>query len=220
MPLAEYWYNTNYHSSTNVTPYEVVYGQPPPVHLPYLAGESKVQVVAKCLEEREKMTLIFKFHLLRAQHSMKQLADKHRSERSFELGDWVFLKLQPYRQHSVVNRSSQKLAPKYYGPYKIMDKFGPVAYKLQLPATFQIHPVFHVSQLKKLVGDVSTTTHLPSVIYETLTKNPEIILERKMVQRRGQAATMVLVKWANQLREEASWEYLFDIQKKYPDFAC
>ena len=176
--------------------------------------------MAKCLEDREKMLLILKFHLLRAQHRMKQLADKHRSERSFEIGDWVFLKLQPYRQQSVVNRTSQKLSPKFYGPYKILDKFGLVAYKLQLPATSQIHPVFHVSQLKKLVGDVSTTTQLPSVVYETLTKEPELILERKMVQRRGQAATMVLVKWANQLREEATWEYLYELQKKYPEFVC
>ena len=220
LPLAEYWYNTNYHSSTRITPYEAVYGQLPPVHLPYLAEETRVHTVAKCLEDREKMLLILKFHLLRAQHRMKQLADKHRSERSFEIGDWVFLKLQPYRQQSVVNRTSQKLSPKFYGPYKILDKFGPVAYKLQLPATSQIHPVFHVSQLKKLVGDVSTTTQLPSVVYETLTKEPELILERKMVQRRGQAATMVLVKWANQLREEATWEYLYELQKKYPEFVC
>ena len=135
LPLAEFWYNTNYHTSINSTPYEVVYGQPPPVHLPYLAGESKVQVVAKSLEERERMLLILKFHLLRAKNRIKQLVDKHRSERSFDIGDWVFLKLQPYCQQYVVQRSSQKLSPKYYGPYKILDKFGPVAYKLQLPET-------------------------------------------------------------------------------------
>lgn len=85
LPLAEYWYNTNFHSAAQSTPYEIVYGQPPPVHLPYLAGESKVQVVAKCLEDREKMIQILKFHLLRAQHRMKQEADKHHSDRSFEI---------------------------------------------------------------------------------------------------------------------------------------
>lgn len=58
------------------------------------------------------------------------------------------------------------------------------------------------------------------MIYETLTKTPELILERKMVQRKGQAATMVLVKWANQLEEEATWEFLFDLQQKYPEFSC
>lgn len=55
--------------------------------------------------------------------------------------------------------------------------------------------------------------------YETLTKTPKYIMERKMVQRRGQAATMVLVKWANQLEEKATWEYLFDLKKKYPQFS-
>lgn len=55
LPLAEYWYNTNFHSATQSTPYETVYGQPPAVHLPYLPGETKVQVVAKCLEDRQKM---------------------------------------------------------------------------------------------------------------------------------------------------------------------
>ena len=87
------------------------------------------------MEERERMLLILKFHLLRAKNRIKQLVDKHRSERSFDIGDWVFLKLQPYCQQYVVQRSSQKLSPKYYGPYKILDKFGPVAYKLQLPET-------------------------------------------------------------------------------------
>lgn len=98
MPLAEYWYNTSFHSATQVTPYEIVFGQPPPFHLTYLPGEAKVAVVAKSLQEREDMLLILKFHLLRAQHRMKQVADRHRSERSFELGDWVFVKLQPYRK--------------------------------------------------------------------------------------------------------------------------
>lgn len=97
LPLAEFWYNTPFHTATQVTPYEVVYGQPPPIHLPYLQGESKVQVVAKCLEDREEMLLLLKFHLMRAQHRMKQQADLHRSERSFEIGDWVYVKLQPYR---------------------------------------------------------------------------------------------------------------------------
>lgn len=71
LSLAEYWYNTSYHSAAQSTPYEIVFGQPPPVHLPYLPGEAKVQVVAKSLQEREYMLLILKFHLLRAQHRMK-----------------------------------------------------------------------------------------------------------------------------------------------------
>lgn len=170
MALAEYWYNTNYHTATHLTPFEVVYGQAPPIHLPYLPGESKVAVVARSLKERENMLFLLKFHLMRAQHRMKQIADQHRTERTFAIGDFVYVKLQPYRQHSVVLRGNQKLAPKYYGPYKIVDKCGEVAYKLALPAGSQVHPVFYVSQLKVLVGHVSTTTQLPTVLQDVFVK--------------------------------------------------
>lgn len=63
----------------------------------------------------------------------------------------VYLKLQPYRQASVSMRN-MKLAPKFYGLYKIMKKVGKVAYKLELPSTSRVHPTFHVSQLKKHIG--------------------------------------------------------------------
>lgn len=218
LPLAEFWYNTNYHTATQTSPYEIVYGQSPPVHLPYLPGESRVQVVAKCLQDREDMLQLLKFHLVRAQHRMKQAADKHRSERSFAIGDWVYVKLQPYRQQSVVQRASPKLAPKFYGPYKVLDVRGKVAYKLELPVSSKIHPVFHVSQLKKAVGTATTSTQLPSVVHDVVIQEPEYVMERKMVNRNEKAATMVLIKWVGQDVAEATWELLYDLQKKYPAF--
>ncbi|CAL9234216.1 unnamed protein product [Arabidopsis halleri] len=173
-----------------MTPYEAVYGQVPPQHIPYIPGESKVAVVALNLQERERMLLILKFHLLRAQHRMEQSANKRRSARSFSIGDWVFVKLQPYRQGSVVQRVNQKLAPKYYGPYK----------------------------LKLRVGDSLVSTHLPTVVHDVLLKVPEYVLERKMVNRQGRAATKVLVKWSNEDVSEATWEFLFDLVQRFPDF--
>lgn len=106
LALAEFWYNTNYHTTIQMSPFKAVYGQLPPQHLPYLPGEAKVAVVARSLEEREKMVLLLKFHLLRAQNRMQQVANDHRTDRSFRIGDYVFVKLQPYRQHSVVLRSN------------------------------------------------------------------------------------------------------------------
>lgn len=81
-----------------------------------------------------------------------------------------------------------------------------------------IHHVFHVSQLKAAVGNVHTSTRLPSIIFDALVKVPMIILARKMVKRQGRAVTMVLVQWLNESEEEATWEYLFDLQKKFPTF--
>ena len=152
LPLAEWWYNTNYHSSLKTTPFEVLYGQIPPIHIPYFPKDSNVDAVDKQLTLREDMLKTIKSNLKLAQHRMVQLANKKRSERIFTVGDWVYLKLQPYRQQTVSRRASHKLAAKYYGPYQIMERIGVVAYRLSLPSSSAVHPVFHVSQLKQHVG--------------------------------------------------------------------
>lgn len=77
------------------------------------------------------------------------------------MGDLVFLKLQPYVQSSLAVRSHQKLAFRYFGPFKVLAKVGSVAYKLEPPASSSIHPVFHVSQLKPSIGRHATVDALP-----------------------------------------------------------
>ena len=89
-----------------------------------------------------------------AHNRMKQQAYQHRSERSFVVGDWVFLRLQPYKQMSLKNaKKDNKLSLKYYGPYKVLQNIGTMAYKLELLVASRVHPVFHVSCLKKVMGD-------------------------------------------------------------------
>ncbi|KAL8171009.1 hypothetical protein V2J09_022813 [Rumex salicifolius] len=153
-----------------------------------------------------------------AQHRMEQYSNSHRTDRSFEIGDWVFVKLQPYRQHLLVLRTTQKLAPNFFGPFSIIDRCGAVAYKLKLPSTSSIHPVFHISQLKQQVGNASTSSALPNSVSDVLAREPELILERKMVNRQGKAATMVLVKWTNESIEEATWEFFYDLTRRFPAF--
>ena len=83
---------------------------------------------------------------------MKINADCHRCELEFAPGDFVYLRLQPFRQLSVRTRGNQKLSPRFYGPYQVMERLGTVAYRIALPTDSRIHPVFHVSQLKKKLG--------------------------------------------------------------------
>ncbi|XP_021852236.1 uncharacterized protein [Spinacia oleracea] len=66
MPMVEWWYNTHFESAIQLTPYEVVYNQPPPVYLPYLAGDSPIEVVDRSLHRRKQMLALIKFHLTRA----------------------------------------------------------------------------------------------------------------------------------------------------------
>ena len=75
IPLAEWWYNSNWHSATGVVPFEAAYGQTPSLHIPYLAGDSTVEAVDRSLRTRE--LCIQKYHLKRAQKRMKQQADKN-----------------------------------------------------------------------------------------------------------------------------------------------
>lgn len=160
LPLVESWYNTTYYSSTGVTPFEVVCSQSPYLHIPYITGDSQVEAVDRSLSAREECIKLLKFHLQRAQDRMKMQANKKRTNKEYDVGDLVYVKLQPYRQSSVVYRSCQKLAPKYFGPFQILARVGKVAYKIQLPEGSKIHPVFHISQLKKHIGHAPVTSTL------------------------------------------------------------
>jgi hypothetical protein len=87
-----------------------------------------------------------------AQNHMNQQEDQGRFQCQFAEGDQVFLRLQPYKQTSLKVEHCQKLAPKFYGPYTVLKRVGQVAYQLALPSQSKIHPVFHVSCLKKVIG--------------------------------------------------------------------
>lgn len=96
---------------------------------------------------------IIKANLSRAQHKMKEYKYKQHKDVTFKPNDWVLLKLQPYRQQSLSRRTSQKLSCRYYGPNKVVRRIGMVAYELELPPSSKLHPVFHVSMMRRFYGD-------------------------------------------------------------------
>ena len=217
LPLAEWWYNTNYHSATKMTPYQVLYGVAPLLHIPYFPKDSAVESVDEYLSAKEEVIKRVREHLQPAQNRMTMVANRKRSDRSFEINDYVFLKLQPYRQHSLARRSSQKLAAKYYGPYQVLAKIGKVAYKLELPASTLIHPVFHVSQLKKHIGNY-TVQGTPLMIPKTAALQPRTVLDRRMAKRHHQAHTQVLILWEGLAPTEATWEDMEEFKLCFPLF--
>ncbi|KAJ3687587.1 hypothetical protein LUZ61_016751 [Rhynchospora tenuis] len=219
LSLAEFWYNTSYHSSLKCTPFEALYGYTPPdlgLGSPPVSRFDEVNVY---LKERQQAIEILREKLNQAQSRMKQSADKRRTERVFEIGDWVYLKLQPYRQVTAAMRKNLKLSAKYYGPFKIEERIGQVAYRLKLPDGCSIHPIFHVSQLKKKLGEGSVpVTKLPSVGPNgEITAVPEEILDRKVPKKRTNNNTKVKVKWSNLPAEAATWEDLAELELRFPE---
>ncbi|XP_020092846.1 uncharacterized protein LOC109713256 [Ananas comosus] len=206
LALAEWWYNTSFHSSIGMTPYEALYGYPPPNYLVTSITSSTSPEFREWAKEREGLTHELRDRLQVARSRMKQQVDRHRKEKEYAIGDWVYLKLQPYRQTTVAIRRNLKLAARYYGPFQIMERIGPVAYKLQLPEGSRVHPVFHVSLLKKSSpAAVPASPNVPTLREDDeLLTEPEKILERRMVQRGNKAVTEVLVKWGAEEHEQVS----------------
>jgi len=172
LPLAEWWYNTSFHSSIELTPLLSS------VHLPYIPGEPQVEAVDRTMQRREAMT-------------MKMQANHHRSEREFSVGNWLWLKLQPYRQPSLQFRINQKLAPKFYGLSQVEAKIGQVGYKLKLSAAAHIHPTFHVFQLEEFHGVLPWQLHIPHWMPDKDAHMPlpfVAVLDSKLVKRGNRAA--------------------------------
>ena len=141
--MAEYWYNTSLHSALGRSSFEVLYRYTPKHFGLSAVDASNIPELDEWLQERQLMSKVVQLHLQRARDRMKRHTDKHRSERSFNVEDSLYLKLQPCIQSSVAIRSNNKLSFQFFGPFQIVERVGTVAYRLQLPEGSAIHPVFH-----------------------------------------------------------------------------
>jgi hypothetical protein len=149
LPYAEFSYNNSYQESLKMAPFEMLYGGR--CQTPLLWNETGERKVfgPDILQEAEKQVHTLRENLRVAQSWQKGYADHWRRELSFEVGDFVYLRVLPMIGLRHFNVRG-KLAPRFIGPFKILEKRGEVAYQLELPSQLSdVHVVFHVSQLMK-----------------------------------------------------------------------
>ncbi|KAI0525242.1 hypothetical protein KFK09_004635 [Dendrobium nobile] len=214
---AEYWYNTSFHSATKMTPFKVLYGRDPPHLVHYNHRSTPVSAVDQHLKERDQILEELKRHLLRAQQLMKKQADGKRRDIQFTVGDKVYLKLRPYRQRTIAQRRNEKLAARYFGPFEVEERIGEVAYRLRLPPTARIHSVFHVSQLRRVVGEHAVSPELPSTLSEDMEVTVEpLAVEGVRINEKGEKE--VKIRWSGLPDYETTWEPQERIAEQFPAF--
>ena len=150
--LVEFAYNNGYHTSTQLSPFEVLYGRKCRTPSSWGGPEDKLSLGPEMLKEMEDMVKRVRTNLKAAQDRKKSFADRRRRFKEYQVGDHVFVRIQA-RRSTLQWSGCAKLAPRYFVPFQILARVGPVAYQLALPSHIRIHNVFHISVLKKYVYD-------------------------------------------------------------------
>ncbi|GKB79830.1 putative reverse transcriptase domain-containing protein [Tanacetum coccineum] len=190
LPLVEFSYNNSYHASIKAAPFEALYGRKcrSPVCWTEV-GEAQILGPELIQETTEKIVQI-KQRMQAARDRQKSYADLKRKPMEFQVGDKVMLKVSPWK--GVVRFGKRgKLNPRYVGPFKVLEKVGEVAYKLELPEELsRVHNTFHVSNLKKCYADEPLAVPLDGLHFDDklqFVEEPVEIMDRE-------------VKWLKQSR--------------------
>ncbi|KAH0670700.1 hypothetical protein KY290_026097 [Solanum tuberosum] len=218
LPWAEFWYNNSYQHSSKMTPFEVVYGRPPPIVSRFVLDSTSNPTISGSLRQRDETLAVLKSNLLQAQDRMKFQADKGRREVIFDIGDWVYVRLRPYRQLSVRLQRHSKLSRRFFGPFQIIQRIGDVAYKLDLPPSSRIHPVFHVQVLRKCIGKPTNQITPIELLDQTpsVTLTPAAVLKTRDVTKGAHKVPQCLVKWVGLPIEDATWEDSYTLLQQFP----
>jgi hypothetical protein len=150
--LVEFTYNNGYQASLKMSPFEALYGRKCNTPVSWDNPTDIVVLGPELLKDMEDQMVRIKQNLKAAQDRQKKYADKNMTTREFKVGEHVLLKVNP-KKSSLKLGSCTKLAARFCGPFEILDRIGPVAYMLALPASMNVHNVFHVSLLKKYIHD-------------------------------------------------------------------
>ncbi|GJU87105.1 reverse transcriptase domain-containing protein [Tanacetum coccineum] len=218
LPLVEFSYNNSYHTSIKCAPFEALYGRK--CRSPVIwteVGESQL-IGPELVQETTEKIFQIKERLITARSRQKSYADKRRKPLEFEVGDRVLLKVSPWK--GVVRFGKKgKLAPRYVGPFEIVERVGPVAYQLKLPQELScVHDTFHVSNLKKYLAEPDVQVPLDEIeIYENLrfVEEPIEIVKQDVKKLKRRRIPLVKVRWNSRQGAEYTWEREDQFRKKY-----
>ncbi|GKC91694.1 putative reverse transcriptase domain-containing protein, partial [Tanacetum coccineum] len=219
LPLVEFSYNNSYHASIKAAPFEALYGRKcrSPVCWSEV-GESQLTGPELVRETIEKIVQI-KNRLLTARSRQKSYADLKRRLTEFEIGDKVMLKVSPWK--GVIRFGKRgKLSPRFVRPFKVIERIGPVAYKLELPDKLRgIHNTFHVSNLKRCFVNDDVVIPLDEVQLDNklhFVKEPVEIMDREVKRLKKSRIPIVKVRWNSRWGPEFTWEREDFFRSKYP----
>ncbi|KAJ9552775.1 hypothetical protein OSB04_016820 [Centaurea solstitialis] len=209
LPLVEFSYNNSYHTSIQCAPYEALYGRKCRSPLNWLeVGESRLLRPDIVQETTDKIKLVQE-KLKAARDRQKSYTDNRRKPLEFQVGDKVLLQVSPWKGLIRFEKKG-KLSPRSVGPFKVMERIGPVAYRLDLPLELSsIHDTFHVSNLKKCLSKETVVLPLEEIqIDEQLraSEEPIEILDREIKQLRRSRILIVKVRWNSRHGPEFTWE--------------
>ena len=219
IPLVEFVYNNSFQSSIGMAPYEALYGRKCRTPLCWTELSERKVIGPDLIRETEEKVKMIREKLKVATDRQKSYTDMKRKDIRYEVGEKVFLKVSPWKKVMRFGKKG-KLSPRFIGPYEVIEKVGPVAYRLALPPDLEkIHNVFHVSMLRRYRSDPthivsSDTIELrPDLTYE---EEPVEILAHEVKELRNKKIPLVKVLWRNHKTEEATWESEETMRQQYP----
>ncbi|KAJ0457620.1 putative nucleotidyltransferase, Ribonuclease H [Helianthus annuus] len=218
LPLVEFSYNS-YHTSIKAAPFEALYGRKCRSPLCWADAGDKRMVGPELVQETTDKIAHIRERIKAARDRQKSYADQRRKPLEFEVGDKVLLKVSPWKGVARFGKRG-KLNPRYIGPFRILERVGTVAYKLELPEELNgVHDTFHVSNLKKspTQEDViipADEVHIDDAL--RFTEQPVEVTDWKVNRTRRSSVKLVKVRWNSKHGPEYTWEREDQFKEKYP----
>jgi hypothetical protein len=220
--LAEFSYNNSYQASLKMAPIDALYGRRCRTPLNWSETIERTLFGPDLVKDAEEKVQVIRENLKMDQMRQNSYHDKGTAPRHFEVGDYVYLKVSSTKG---VQRFGVKgkLAPRYIGPYEVIEVFGLVAYRIQLPERFSaVHNVFHVTQLKKGIPVPENEVVIEANAWIepdfSLIEHPLRVLDQKERKTRRQTVRMYKIQWSHHTEEEATWDSEEYLNTKYPGF--